>query len=124
MRAVWFGFGVIVLLAVGAMVIAPKALHPGSSTNTATNHPTNSRQTNSAGTNTTLTNQSASSLTVAEVLAHPDQYSGQHICLQGYYQSSFEFSAFGATADLNAATIQRPYIWADIDPNLYTLHCQ
>ncbi len=125
MKAMWFGFGVILLLGAGIGLFWPRNSNAPSSNSTANSaNVTTTNTVNTSNTNTTLVNQpSTTTITVAEAVAHPTQYDGHSICLQGYYQSSFEFSAFGPTANVAARTVNQPYVWAEInEPS--TLDCQ
>ncbi|MBI4426780.1 MAG: hypothetical protein HY567_04335 [Candidatus Kerfeldbacteria bacterium] len=62
---------------------------------------------------------------VSQVLQKPASYDDQPLCLHGPYQSSFEFSAFGAGSKLDAdgrLRVTEPYVWytGSIDPSVLT----
>ncbi len=63
---------------------------------------------------------------VATVLARPADYHNRQICLRGYYETTFEFSALGATYhqdDKQKSQIDKPYIWVGLSVPRSQLTC-
>lgn len=61
-------------------------------------------------------------LTVLEVTAAAARYNGRPVCLAGFYQNSFEFTAFGTNRPPSA--IAPPYIWTEIEIPITLLVCE
>lgn len=75
---------------------------------------------------TTSTTPSLPSSTIydfAQVIANPQQFHNQIICLRGTYQSSFEFSAFGNGFN-QTNTLIKPWIWVETDIDTNQLQCE
>lgn len=92
-----------------------------------TNQSTNATANTNAGANTNA-DTTAETVTTAQVLAAPDAYDGEEICLTGPYQNSFEFTAFGSdfTYDPDGnLELEKPYIWLDTSlENEESLDCR
>lgn len=96
-------------------------VNTGSNTNNATNTATNSsvqqnQNTNVAETrNSNINSNSVKIVTVAEAIANAAQYDDKELCLAGWYQSSFEFSAMAETHKLSGSrdVLDPPYVWAE-----------
>jgi hypothetical protein len=67
-------------------------------------------------------NTSSPSLTVLEVTAAASTYHGQLVCISGFYQNSFEFTAFGTKRPPNQ--IAPPYIWTQVEVPTSQLVCE
>ncbi|MBU0598573.1 hypothetical protein KKF61_06335 [Patescibacteria group bacterium] len=86
-RTLWVGIiGIVVI----GLAIAVYFMFLKDSTNTVVNNTNNVTKQN-------INQVSGSAIDVLEAFADPEKYHNQKVCLTGYYQASFEFSAMGAT---------------------------
>lgn len=110
MRAAWFALGIFAIVALGIGLFAPQLARP--------------RNANTIVHTTTAANaDSTGAVSVAEIVAHPTKYSGRRMCLTGYYQQSFEFTAMSARASTASQTLQPPYVWAELNVPTGGLDC-
>ena len=112
---------VIIILAVAAFTAAALVLNrpdqPVTTTNTENQANANGTTTNdSTNTNAVAVNSNGSlTVTVAQAIEKAAQYDDQQLCLSGWYQSSFEFSAMAEETRLvqGQATLVQPYVWIE-----------
>lgn len=90
--------------------------------NAATNANTAANLNTSANSNT---NSSSQSLSISTVTSMPDKYDGQYVCLTGWYQSSFEFTALAESYRLVAGekVLAAPYVWFEGNVPASSLTC-
>lgn len=62
----------------------------------------------------TSTRSNPVTVTVSQATDDPTRYHGQYICLSGYYQSSFEFTAMSAGRKAGSREIIAPYVWTEV----------
>lgn len=88
---------------------------------------TNEDSTNtndSANTNTPAdSNSGILHLTVNEVFATPERYSGTRICISGPYEQTSTFNGFGNGTTTNGHDVVAPFIWVYIPVSADRLQC-
>ena len=93
---------------------------------------TNQAATSTAGTDIpdqtppAATSTASVTLAVADLLAQANRYNGQQLCVSGYYETTFEFSALSASFHLDdkqRRQIDKPYIWVETSVPRTQLQC-